>query len=293
MSDFPFNELLPCWNVDTPEGTGFAVRFRVSTDGTEWSEWYFLGRYGKTPDRVRRVLKDSLGRIDADYLLTEKPCVRFQFRVTFFSTGTQTPRLRLMGVSYSNSLGDPSLSERFQTSQKQLHRDCWAKALPVRFRSQLWEEPKVRWSVCGPTSLAMVLEYYGINRPTKEIYEKCMDDDLRIFGAWPRQIQVAATYGLTGWLQRFRTWDDVKEQIALGRPVIISAKYKKGVISNAPVEVTSGHIIVVRGFDEDGHVLVNDPVASTEDKGVVAYHRDELATAWLEEGGVGYVFVRP
>lgn len=292
-SDFPFNELVPSWNVDTPEGTGFAVRFRVSNDGKEWSTWYFLGRYGKTPDRVQRVLRDSFGRVDADYLMTQKPCAHFQYKVTFYSDGTNAPRLRLMAINYTNSLKDQALHERFRQPEKQLDPESWIKDLPVRFRSQLWEDPKVRWSVCGPTSLSMVLEYYGINRSTKEIYEKCRDIDLRIFGVWPRHVQVAAEYGLIGWLQRFRTWDDVKEQIALGRPVIISAKYKKGVLSNAPVEVSSGHILVIRGFDKDGHVLVNDPVGATEEKGAVTYNQDELAAAWLDEGGVGYVFTRP
>jgi len=291
-AEFPFNELLASWNVDIPQGTGFAIHVRTSRDGKKWGKWLFFGRQGKTP-HVSRITKDAAGFVDDDYMLLKKTARYCQYRISLYTEKIKArPKVRLFSLCYTNSRGDQKMYDKFSRPAKRLKKKDWAISIPIPFRSQGWERKDISHSVCGPTSIAMLLEYHGINRPTREICMKSLDQDYGIFGIWPRNVQVAAMYGLTGWVQRFRTWGDVKEQIALGRPVVISVKFAEGVLSNAPISRSGGHILIIRGFDEDGNPRVNDPAGKKPQTGVITYKKNELAKAWLEEGGVGYVLFK-
>jgi uncharacterized protein YvpB len=94
-----------------------------------------------------------------------------------------------------------------------------------------------------------------------------------------------------GYLQRFNEWTDVKREIARGRPVVASIRHGPGELSGLAFHSTAGHLIVICGFDEQGNVHVNDPAGLDAEQGVTKVSKDELAEAWFERGGVGYVFM--
>ena len=63
-------------------------------------------------------------------------------------------------------------------------------------------------------------------------------------------------------------------------------------LSNAPVGATDGHLIVVRGFTQEGDLVVNDPAADPrkEQKIQRVYKRAEIAKTWLGRAdGVAYL----
>jgi len=289
-ADFPFNELLPSWNVDAPKGANFHVYIRTSEDSKRWTTWYSMGWYVFS-QRPQVALNDDFGWVDEDHILLNRPHRYYQYRITFFRGELLvSPVLRLFAVTYTNALSNKAVYEEFHRSIPKLDKKTWARSLPVPFRSQLWEDEKVRSSVCGPTTVAMILEFHDINVTTRELCEKCYDEKHRAFGLWPRHIQAAADYGLSGWIQRFRSWEAAQELVAQGCPIVASVKMSNCVISNAPDEWSGGHILIIRGFDANGDVLVNDPAWESEEKGVTTYKREELGRAWFDEGGVGCIY---
>src|SRR6185312_2513479 len=118
---------------------------------------------------------------------------------------------------------------------------------------------------CSPTSVSMVLDYFGVNRTTNENALAIWDDHNELFGNWANATQRAAEMGMDAWLQRFRNWDQVKELIAEGQPVIASIAFEKGSYEDAPVfnGGTPSHLIVDRGFTPDCLLTVHDPARLT------------------------------
>jgi len=52
--------------------------------------------------------------------------------------------------------------------------------------------------------------------------------------------------------------------------------------------------LVIRGFDEQGDVLTNDPAAPTNDEVRITYDRQEVERLWLEHSnGTAYLIYPP
>src|SRR5690606_32182076 len=64
---FPFNDLVPSWNIDAPPG-GFVVELRLGPAGTQdWTPWYYLGSWGEKLEPPAKHTKDDHGFINIDY----------------------------------------------------------------------------------------------------------------------------------------------------------------------------------------------------------------------------------
>ncbi len=116
---------------------------------------------------------------------------------------------------------------------------------------------------CGSTSLAMVLNYYGIDVSRQDIDNSIRRVDNSI-GATPEdELQYARDHGLDAEEYNNGTWDEVKSMIDQGYPVMASVTGQ-----NIP-EIPSGnlpdgrHQIVITGYETaaDGtqYVLFHDP----------------------------------
>lgn len=107
------------------------------------------------------------------------------------------------------------------------------------------------WAYCGPTSVKMVLAYFGINKDVNEcargVYipgqgagHEGMAKKFRDNG-----LNAELTYGNSiAWL---------RQQTAAGNPVVVGVKGNYGPRS------TNGHILVVTGVTPSGQVCFNDP----------------------------------
>lgn len=292
---FPFNEVVPSWNVDVPTGAGFAVQLRMRHQkDKQWTDWYYLGVWGQTAKRVvKKHIQDESGQARCDYFVSRLVFDRLQYRFTLSARDArQGPVIRRVAMAYSNTLDDAAVAEKYRKTPPKPAQGKWARRLPVPYRSQTVEDPDIAHSICSPTSVSMVMEYRGVSRPTAEVAERIWDDEYRIFGNWGRAVQGAYTFGVPGYLQRFGNWEEVKAQIANGQPVIASIRVPKiGGLRGAPYRSSRGHLIVITGFDEHGHVQVNDPAAKTAEKGMITYFAEDLEDAWLNRGGLGYVLL--
>lgn len=283
----PFRELLVSWNVDAPPAVAFVVELRVGEKGEDaWSEWMHLGEWGEAPSAPRIVVCEG-GKVDVDFFVGERTFAVAQVRVRASSSEPdKTVRIQHVTLCFSDR-------ERAAAPIDAPARRAWGKTLDVPFRSQKVEKPEISGRVCSPTSLAMVLAYHGVSRSTTEVCERAYDAANDIYGNWPRNVQAAYSLGVPGYLTRFSDWTAVEREIEAGNPLILSIAVKKGQLTGAPYQQSSGHLLVLRGFDERGDCIVNDPAAPDAERGQLTYKRAELEEVWMRRGGVTYVLQRP
>lgn len=279
---FVANNLVTSWNASLPPGT--AVKIDLQIKGKlfpGWSPWFEIATFGDMKlGNEQKIKRSFVGYVHEDELKLRFGTKHFRYRVTLMTAApTITPILYLFGICYAD------MKHRIPVIDTLLpdtaNPPAWVKDLPVPFRSQTVEDKKISWRACHPTSLSMILEYYGTKLPTAEVANCVWDPYNKIFGNWSFNAAFAGLLGYRSWIIRCSSFDPIKQEIAAGHPVILSIAYRKGVLSNAPVKSTAGHIIVCRGFTPEGDPICNDPAARTEEKGHVVYKKEELERAWL------------
>ncbi|MGQ4649937.1 C39 family peptidase [Lyngbya aestuarii] len=123
--------------------------------------------------------------------------------------------------------------------------------LPISYFSQRDNRFQPQ-KTCNVTSVAMCLYYYGIrpqNRDEQledELFQLCQQHGWNKY-AHNHLAKVFQVYGIQDRFKIDATWQEVKAHLANKNPVIYSGKLTH-----------SGHIIVLRGYDDTGF-WVNDP----------------------------------
>ena len=132
---------------------------------------------------------------------------------------------------------------------------------------------------CGYTACAMVATYLSGELITPaDIAEWGQDYYIPKEGMdWELIPAVAKHYDLGEVTQKFYI-EDVLKSLEEGKPVICAQD--KGAFTD------SGHIIVLRGIDENGNILVNDPnIENAEGKG---FNNKTFTIDEIREGAVSY-----
>lgn len=166
--------------------------------------------------------------------------------------------------------------------------DDWGRTLSV----PSYEQPD--GYTCGPTSLRMVMDYYGTSKSVSEIsdYMASIGDSPYYDGVGPNIIVSAAKhYGFSSTVTQYG-WDNLKKAIAAGHPVIaniqtLANSYPRYYPGNSPAytSYSGGHFVVVVGLEAetDGSVkcvVVNDPA-----RGAVKYTTASFETSWVNNKG--------
>jgi uncharacterized protein YvpB len=286
-----FDRLIASWSAATPEGTWVQVEARAyrPSEG-RWTKFYNLGIWAKGTGTIER--RSVPGQADADGTVATDTLVlaggavysQFQYRLSLFTTDlARTPGVDMISVMTSSSAKEAIGLSVYSD------RQAWGRDLNVPKRSQMvYPDGGEVW--CSPTSTSMVLAYWGKTVTVPVAAARTYDHAYRGYGNWSFNTAWASTYGLDGYVTRMGSLAQLEEWISAGVPVVISIAWKRGELPGAPIASSNGHIVVVRGFDASGNVIVNDPAASTDARVRKVYPRSQLFAVWLKySGGTAYL----
>ncbi|MCP3919449.1 MAG: hypothetical protein GY711_28255 [bacterium] len=279
----PFNELLVSWNVDVPEGAGIYVEVQVGREEEgAISPWLYIGDWGRGLPKAERLTEFSAGKVAVDVFQSKQTWNAARYRITALPGGDGAPiAIARTALSFSDTRALDSTPVEARAATREV-------LVAVPARSQKEEEADIASRVCSPTSVAMVLEHHGVDRPTAQIARTIYDTDHDIYGNWPRAVQAAWTYGVPGDLVRLSSWAAAEAFLARGIPLVISVRAEEGELRGAPYPRTSGHLLVLVGLDAEGNAIVNDPAAESSASVRRTYAREDLEHVWMHKGGVAY-----
>jgi len=290
----PFVEAVPSWNVATPPHTWIEIRMRARVGGA-WTTEYVLGVWASGDERFARHSvdgqRDADGRVLTDTLRLSAAADAFQLRVRLASgEAGVTPTLWGLAVSTSDPAATrPPLAPDMR---------AWGAPLDVPQRSQMvYPDGGEVW--CSPTSTTMVLAYWSRegsvpawSQEVPAVAAAVWDAVYDGAGNWPFNTAYAAALGdgaLRGVVARLDRVEQLERLTASGFPVIASFSFERGELLGGPVSSTNGHLLVVRGFDAAGDVLVNDPAGPDDANVRYTYDRAQFDAAWANSGRTVYL----
>ncbi|MEU8107166.1 C39 family peptidase [Nonomuraea muscovyensis] len=313
---FPAGELIASWTADIPPGSWMQVEARAR-NSAGLTKWYVLGRWAYGDRDIRRTSVPGQGDADAtvavDTLVAaaDRRIDAYQLRLTLYRTpgSAVRPVVRGLGVMAS------AVPDR-KTVPVSPGGGAWGAELDVPRRSQNvheghypeWDGGGQAW--CSPTSMTMVLGYWGRwpsdadtawvmpSDPDPEVdyaARHTYDHAYKGAGNWPFNTAYAGRFGMEGFITRLRSLTELERLITAGVPVITSQSFKKGELPGAGYG-TNGHIMVVVGFTADGDVIANDPASSSNEAVRRVYPRADFENVWLRgssSGGIAYVIHPP
>lgn len=283
-SEFGFTHMVPFWNATTPAGTGIGVKAKLKIDD-EWSPWLKIATWNENKPSTYDTSSPRVETKIDTLAFKSRKADEFKLLVELYSENSDNaPTVRLIGATYWNS------REKNQSTKSGV--TGYLKDLEVPKESQFEEPASIAPLICSPTALSMVLQYYGNQVNPVEVARGVYDNGAEIYGNWPFNTAYAARHGLEAYVRYFTSIKGIKDEIAAGRPTVVSLAYEKGELDGSPIESTAGHLVVVRGFLEKGdqeYVIVNDPAAKTDRSVRRSYRLDQFISAW---NNIGYV-IRP
>src|SRR3989442_6160953 len=138
----------------------------------------------------------------------------------------------------------------------------------------------------------MVLAYWSARVEVASLAGEIFHPGLDRYGVWPAALRAAGRYGVAGYLLRFPDWPSAAWCLTQGLPVIASVRYGAGELAGAAVPETTGHLLVLTGYEGDA-VLVNDPAAATAASVARRYRLGQLLRVSPARAGGGHVAARP
>jgi hypothetical protein len=302
---FSAEALIPSWNADTPAGSWIEMLIQVA-DAEPTSPWYSLGVWaGQANSAIQPAAgpgariwphsvndqADERATVDTDTLRCHEPCASFRLRVRLFSVdGRVLPRVRRIAVTWS----DPKPRvEDLATAGQGGRAELWGqvlKGVPLCSQMAFADQGKA-W--CSPTALAMVMGYWrGEARPCSELVpptaDGVYDHAYKGHGNWAFNVAWAASLGLEAMVVRLASLAELEPWIAAGVPVVLSLSWNNlegRLLTNAPVDKSSGHLTLLVGFDQAGNPVMNEPASPNLETVRRTYVREELETRWLTASG--------
>lgn len=132
--------------------------------------------------------------------------------------------------------------------------------------------------MCGPASLKMVLEYWGIEKSEKEIADlrsnpqsnNTSDQDIK---------HIAESFGLTVEIKNESTFEDISYWLEKKVPVIVDW-FTRGRSDYSDSEVADGHYSIVVGIDTK-NIYLQDPEIGGERR----INREDFIKVWFDFKG--------
>ena len=262
----------------------FSVRFELSVhiDGA-WSAWTATAVVGDSSGFEPLATRNDGLACDIDLFTSPAPVEGIRMRVR-----VRAPALR--AVLASPWLATLSACDLGPLEPARAPAGTASVAVPAI--TQMDESPEIRFHICSPASVAMVLARWGRPVPLATLAAEILVRELNRYGVWPAAIGAAGRHGVAGYLLRFPDWAAAAWCLAAGLPVVASVRHARGELAGAAIDETDGHLLVLTGYDGD-EVMINDPAAPSAASVARRYRRADLERVWLGRAGVGYVLFDP
>lgn len=277
----PFTELVPSWNASTPAGSSLNLEVRVRQAGG-WTRWYSFGTWTSEGERGSvDGQKDAAGALGTDTLSLSAPASAYQYRMALRGV----VRLSLLAFTTSGKgRAEPAASDRVASD-----RAAWGKVLNVPQRSQMiYPGGGEVW--CSPTSVSMILAFWGVQVTVPAAAKATYDKTYAGTGNWSFNVAYAGSLGLHAYVSRLPGLAEAERYVSAGIPLAVSLGWKKGELPGAAIPASSGHLMVLIGFDRAGNPVLNDPAAASNDAVRRSYPRAAFERLWQEHSG-GTVYV--
>ena len=285
-----WDQLVVSWNASAPPDTFLEVEAAASSRG-HTTRFYSLGRW--TPDEKMfprasvSGQRDADGKVNVDTLVLKRPADAAQIRLTLGGVNGALPMMKFLGLSFCNS--------RVVPEKLPANRAAWGKIIPVVERSQQSYAGGNGW--CSPTSLSMVLTHWGSESncadwklDAPEVAAGVIDRNFKkATGNWSFNTAYAGSLnGMRAYATRFSDISELEDWIAVGIPVVISARYD--LLQDGRKQDLNGHLTVCRGFTEDGDLVINDPWTDLKVESVRhIYKRENVRRAWATSRNTVYL----
>jgi hypothetical protein len=278
----PFRDAIASWNADTPAGAWIELDLRARIAG-RWTDDYVMGVWTSQDDATHRHSVDGQtdadGTVDTDTLRLNAAADAWQMTIKLNGGA----HLRMVSVITTDPSATPAALVPLP--------GAYGVASDVPERSQMiYPNGGEAW--CSPTSISMLLAFWGTNETVPTAASSCLDPTYGGTGNWPFNTAHAAAAGgdsIEAFVTRLSRIEQLERLTAAGLPVAASISFGTGQLEGAPISSTQGHLLVVRGFDVAGNVLVNDPAGPTNDRVRYTYKRAQFDAAWAHSGRTIYV----
>jgi hypothetical protein len=302
----PAGELIASWNAATPAGTFLRVEMLGTySDGTD-TPWYTLGVWASGDDDIRRTSvdgqEDGKSTIWTDTFAIDDldgglRLASYRLRLTLYRApgGGATPTVWRLGAMTSDVPARFEVPETAPGVAAGVELDVPSYSQNIHI-GQYPEYDNGGEAWCSPTSSQMIIEHWG-RRPSEEDLswvnpdyadpQVChaarftFDYQYEGCGNWPFNAAYAATYrDMRAVVTRIASLTDAERLVEAGIPLITSQSFYEAELDGAGYG-TSGHLMTVVGFTEDGDVIANDPASDSNAEVRRVYPRRQFENIWL------------
>ncbi len=274
-----FDKLVPSWNILIDDYS--KVSILISLGNSEgYSDYYVMALWQSDYKLSFKNQEDEYGKVSIDTITSKKDDIdRIKFKVVFAQS--ETDKTKLKNISITTVL--PTNTTDYMTTNLNNHE------VTVIPRQQL-SIPLIGNSICSPTSLSMVLNYYGYTDSQEIVASNVYDNGSKIYGNWSFNASYAGGFDLYSRVEYVDNLSVLMNYINEDIPLILSIMTKsKEALEGSIMAYPSGHLVVLTGFvlkDDTWYAIINDP-AEYEDALVRReYKLDQILDAWR-----GYIYV--
>lgn len=294
-----WTEAIPSWNVDHPERAQLTVEARVIYPDHQ-TKYFSFGTWSGSNLMGSRYSvngqKDDDGTVLTDTLRMVRPAGKLQFRLTGQVLGSgPLPKLTrlFVNVSQPDPPSQPTANSQQQTADRPA---AWGLVIdPPQLAQGDYPGGK---GLCSPTSVAMVLDYWGarmgakaLNVDVPTVQSSVFDSVYGGTGNWAFNTSYAGSKpGLLGYAARLSSIEDLESWTARGVPVVCSVSWYllHGETLQSDEE---GHLVVLVGFTPNGDPIFNDPGKRGEVRKI--YKRSDFEAAWNYSKRTVYIITPP
>lgn len=276
---FPaFTRLIMSWNADTPNGTVVEAQARVMVDGN-WTTWSSFGRWSpflttranaKRPPRGPVSVEGNILNLDG------KTAMQAQMRIYLYTEDERiSPAVDLLAMSV-HTFAFTTRAPASRPMQRELRVPAY---------SQLLRDPLFGGRISLPVCLTGLMNRWGEDVLPEELAHAMYD--------WADRTCANLTFGTAAagcWgYECYALWCDLphlREEVRSGFAAAVRLSYPGQMpVPPAVAECgeAAGHYVNVTGFvTRDGvdYVLVNDPLAPTDDSAPRAWHLSYFMDVW-------------